>query len=159
MKNSENNQDQADVIAFPPLLYVGAALLGAGLHFLKPRSLPLPRRTASLIGGGLVVTAGLITLSAMRSLRNAETNVHPSKSSSAIVSNGIFRYSRNPMYLSFMLLYLSTGFFLNTVWMSVLAWPLSLLVENGVIKREERYLAGKFGQEYLQYTNTVRRWI
>ena len=159
MKNSENNQDQADVITFPPLLYVGAALLGAGLHFLKPRRLPMPHRVALCIGGGLVVTAGLITLSAMRSLRNAETNVHPSKSSSAIVSNGIFRYSRNPMYLSFMLLYLSTGFFLNTVWMSVLAWPLSLLVENGVIKREERYLAGKFGQEYLQYTNRVRRWI
>ena len=159
MKNSEDNQDQASVITFPPLLYAGAALLGAGLHFLKPRSLPLPRRAAVFIGGGLVVAAGLVTYSAMRTLRNADTNVHPSKSSSAIVSDGIFRYSRNPMYLSFMLLYLSTGFFLNTVWMSVLAWPLSLLVENGVIKREEHYLAGKFGQEYLQYTDKVRRWI
>jgi protein-S-isoprenylcysteine O-methyltransferase Ste14 len=77
----------------------------------------------------------------------------------ALVVDGPFRFTRNPLYLSLTLLYSGTALLLNLLWV-VLLLPIALVImQFGVISREERYLEKKFGQEYLRYKTRVRRWI
>jgi protein-S-isoprenylcysteine O-methyltransferase Ste14 len=72
---------------------------------------------------------------------------------------GPFRYTRNPAYLSMTMMYAGIAALRNALW-AIVVLPVALLViERGVIEREERYLEGKFGEEYLSYKARVRRWI
>ncbi len=89
----------------------------------------------------------------------AGTSPDPSKPTTKIVIDGPFRFSRNPIYLSFTVIYVGITFSTNAVW-PLLLLPLAILVvRRGVIDREERYLEEKFGQEYMQYRARVRRWV
>jgi protein-S-isoprenylcysteine O-methyltransferase Ste14 len=89
----------------------------------------------------------------------AGTNVIPSKPSLVIVTNGPFRFTRNPLYLAATTAYLGLTLLFNTVWPLLLFAPLLLTVYWGIIRREERYLEAKFGDVYLAYKAKVRRWI
>ncbi len=161
MKSSDQNtKDKPGVIAFPPLIYGTAILLTFLLHLWKPVSLsPMPYYVSIAVGVILFILAGFIIRSASQVMRRAATNVHPGKPTLAIVTEGVYRYSRNPMYLSLTLVFLSVGFLLYTAWTLILLIPLLVLVHYGVIKREEKYLTAKFGSQYTQYKHTVRRWI
>ena len=89
----------------------------------------------------------------------AGTSPDPGQPTKKIVAEGPFRFTRNPIYVSFTLTYLGITMSVNALW-SVLFLPVGLLiVRHGVIAREERYLERKFGPEYLQYKARVRRWI
>ncbi len=161
MKSSEQNKpDKPGVIAFPPLIYGTAVILILLLYVWKPISLlPLPYYVSIAIGVVLFILAGIIIRSASRVMRQAATNINPGKPTLAIVTAGVYRYSRNPMYLSLTLVFLAVGFLLYTAWALILLIPLLILVQYGVIKREEKYLTAKFGSQYTQYKHTVRRWI
>ena len=63
------------------------------------------------------------------------------------------------MYISLALLYLGIAAWVNSLWILLLLVPVLVVVDQGVIKREERYLEKKFGDEYLRYKSQVRRWI
>jgi len=76
-----------------------------------------------------------------------------------IVSVGVYRLTRNPMYFSLAILYLGITCWVNSIWCLLLLFPVLIVVNEGVIKREEKYLEKKFGDEYLKYKSTVRRWI
>lgn len=76
-----------------------------------------------------------------------------------MVTNGPYRFTRNPMYLGFTLLYLGAAFWVNTAW-PVILLPLVLAVMHyGVIVREEAYLERVFAEEYRTYRQRVRRWL
>ena len=77
----------------------------------------------------------------------------------SIITNGPYRFSRNPIYLSFTLLQLGLGMWANSAWLVGMLIPTLVLMSYGVIAREERYMARKFGDEYLQYKRAVRRWF
>jgi protein-S-isoprenylcysteine O-methyltransferase Ste14 len=78
---------------------------------------------------------------------------------SHVVSEGPFRYTRNPAYLSMAMIYTAIASLANALW-AIIMLPIALLViQRGVIEREERYLERKFGEEYLRYKARVRRWI
>ncbi|MGF6541646.1 protein-S-isoprenylcysteine O-methyltransferase Ste14 [Paraburkholderia youngii] len=77
----------------------------------------------------------------------------------AIVSKGPFRYSRNPIYLAFSLLQLGMAFSINSLWLLVTLVPAVALMSLVVIPREERYLERRFPSEYLAYKASVRRWL
>lgn len=147
----------AGVIAPPPLIF-GVPLL-AGL--LLGRWLPWPFVPPALARplGGLLVALGLLAIPALLAFRRARTHPEPWKPTSALVTTGPYRFSRNPMYLGMTLLYLGL-----TTWWNV-AWPLVALpvvlgvLHVGVIAREERYLEGLFGDEYRAYRRRVRRWL
>ena len=83
----------------------------------------------------------------------------PNKPATAIVSDGPYQYTRNPIYLAFLLAF--TGFALLTAApvMLLLAFPLFYLLDQRVIVPEEEYLSEKFGDTYLEYKQKVRRWI
>jgi protein-S-isoprenylcysteine O-methyltransferase Ste14 len=106
-----------------------------------------------------IIRAPTLALWALRTMKTAGTNVHPAEPALALVCDGPFRFTRNPMYLALCLVQVALGFFLND-WITLLfVVSLALILRYGVILREERYLIAKFGEPYLQYKREVHRWI
>jgi protein-S-isoprenylcysteine O-methyltransferase Ste14 len=128
------------------------------LHFIFPVAF-LPRLIAIASGILVLVCAALIAVSAFRTMCRAQTAVNPTLPTTAIVSDGAFSFSRNPIYVSLTLLYVGISLLFNAPWGLLLLLPLIVVVQEGVIKREEHYLEQKFGDEYLRYKTSVRRWI
>jgi protein-S-isoprenylcysteine O-methyltransferase Ste14 len=150
--------DKAGVVAPPPLIYVGTLVLG----LLLSRRLPiafLPRTLARCLGWPLV-GGGVSLLGWFEwAMHRAETPASPYKPVEHIVTEGPFRYSRNPGYLAMTMIYTGIASLANALW-AILLLPVALLViQRGVIEREERYLERKFGEEYLSYKAQVRSWI
>lgn len=155
---SEEIVDNPGVIAFPPALFVGTLAIGLLFQFIFPVSF-LPQLIAIALGVVVLIGAALIAISAFRAMHRAQTAVNPSQPTTAIVSDGAFSFSRNPIYLSLTLLYVGIALLVNALWALLLLLPLVVVVQNGVIKREEDYLERKFGDEYLRYKLGVRRWV
>ncbi len=153
-----NTPDKADVFAVPPLIYGTALGLGLFMHFVFPVQF-LPQQGRFWFGALLPLLAVPIVVSAVRALARAKTPVDVHKPTAAIVTDGAFRYSRNPMYVSLTLLYLGIALLINSLWVLLLVVPLLVVVQRGVVEREERYLERKFGEEYRHYKTRVRRWI
>jgi protein-S-isoprenylcysteine O-methyltransferase Ste14 len=150
--------DNPGVIVFPPLLFAGTLILGLLLQWVMPWYI-LPHLLARSLGVLLVITSILTASWARTVMRKAGTNINPSKPSLAIVTEGPFRFSRNPLYLSLLGLYLGITLLFNTVWPLLLVVPLLIATHYGIIRREERYLEAKFGDSYRSYKTSVRRWF
>ena len=153
--------DIAGVIAPPPLLALTAIMLGLALDWLLPTYvlrvlLTWPERM--FIGGVLFVACGGLGLPALWGFYKAGTHVEPWKPASALVTGGIYRYVRNPMYVGVMLFLAGLAILLASDWMLVMTVAFALVIHFGVVKREERYLAAKFGEPYRRYLKTVPRY-
>jgi protein-S-isoprenylcysteine O-methyltransferase Ste14 len=107
----------------------------------------------------LASVSGAIAAWARATMKRAGTNVRPDRPALAIVQDGPYRFTRNPMYLSLCVLQVSLGFLVGGWTIIACVVPLALVLHFGVILREERYLERKFGALYIQYRNGVRRWI
>ena len=157
--SSDASSDNPDVIAFPPFIWLVNAAISVLVHFFLIR-LPIMNYRACLVCGiVLVILAPTLAWSALVAMRTAGTNVNPAKPALTIVRGGPFRFTRNPMYLALCLLQVALGFFLNDWITLVFVVPLALIFHYGVILREERYLAAKFGEPYLELKREVRRWL
>jgi protein-S-isoprenylcysteine O-methyltransferase Ste14 len=150
--------DQAGVLFPPPLLYVSAFALGLVVQHLYPVSL-LPNEVFAVPAIVCVMVSVALMAWCVRTFRLAKTSLIPVKPTTALVTDGPFRFSRNPMYLGLTLLYLGIALWLNAFWVVVMLLPLLLIVQSYVIVREERYLERRFGKKYLQYKGRVRRWL
>ncbi len=155
---SSDDQDKAGIVAPPPLIYLGALVFGLLLNRRFPATF-LPSRITRTLGWPLL-SGGVLLLGWFEwALRHAGTPASPYKPVSHVVTEGPFRYTRNPGYLSMTMIYTGIASLANALW-AILLLPLTLLViQRGVIEREERYLERKFGDEYLSYKAHVRRWI
>lgn len=153
-----NLSDSPDVIIFPPLLFVSAVILGVTLQFLWPIHL-WPALPARIAGGILVLTGITLVRSAKQRMRHWRTNVHPGRPTTAIVDDGPYRFTRNPIYIGGTLVYLGISLLIRAFWPIPALIPFVLLLHWGVVLREERYLETKFGDAYLSYKMRVRRWI
>ena len=152
--------DRPGVIA-PPLLLTVLCILAAlgaqrfvGLPLLEGLAM-----TRLAVGTAIFAAACLVLLDALRQMRRHRTTPNPYRPSSAVVSSGIYGVSRNPIYVAFMLVVLSLAVAANTAWMLAALAVLFLLLRFGVVAREERYLAAKFGRDYDDYRARVRRWL
>jgi protein-S-isoprenylcysteine O-methyltransferase Ste14 len=156
MPNDE--QDKAGAVAPPPLIYLGTLVLGLLLNRRFPTAL-LPRSIARGLGWPLL-SAGVLLLGWFEwTIRHAGTTDSPYEPVSHLVTGGPFHYTRNPAYLSLTMIYAAIATLANALWAIVLLPVALLVIQRGVIEREERYLEGKFGEEYLNYKARVRRWI
>lgn len=110
-------------------------------------------------GLALVALAFLLALVSLLQFFAAKTHVEPWRPTSSIIRGGVFRYSRNPIYLAFCIAAFGAGLALNSWWIIAAAPLLGYLLQHFVIRREEAYLEQKFGGEYLEYKRSVRRWL
>ncbi len=154
-------RDNAGVIAPPPLIALAAVVLGLALDWLLPAYLlsvllTLSERIALAV---VLIAAGAgLAVPAMRGFRSAGTHVEPWKPSTALVTDGIFGWLRNPMYVGVTLLLVGLAILLASDWMLVMTTIFVPVIHFGVVKREERYLEAKFGDAYRQYMARVPRY-
>jgi protein-S-isoprenylcysteine O-methyltransferase Ste14 len=152
------NGDNPGVIVFPPLLMALAVAAALVLHWLAP--LRIPDHTVALAAGIALILAGIaLAIWGKRSMDAAGTNVRPSQPTTAIVSAGPFRFTRNPLYIAQGLLLLGITTACGTWWGFIALVPAAVVLHYGIVLREERYLEGKFGAVYLEYKGKVRRYL
>ena len=152
------HKDHANVRIAPPIL----TLFHIIAAFLLARLIPLPfgvPRILENVGFALVVIGFLFGLGAVFAFRRARTTLDPYHPVSSIVTSGIYGFSRNPIYLGFLLMVIGIPLNTGTYWGVVLAPLFILLCNKLVIEHEEAYLEKKFGETYTRYTSRVRRWL
>jgi len=142
-----------------PIIFLAFIALGLGLNWILPFSFVANFFTARVVGFLVVGLGFLVGSGAVVEMRRHHTSPNPHKPVTALVENGVFRYSRNPVYLSFFLLYFGTAICVNVFWLILLCPILFWLVEKLVVKPEENYLERRFSDAYMQYKKRVRRWI
>jgi protein-S-isoprenylcysteine O-methyltransferase Ste14 len=150
--------DRPGVIAFPPGLFAGTFLVGLLVQWLIPRHL-WSSTVVRPVGGGLLILGIALASWGRATMRRGGTNIDPREPALAIVTDGPFRFSRNPLYVAITLFYLGLTLLANALWPLLLLLPLLLVTHYGIVLREERYLEKKFGQTYLNYRRQVRRWV
>lgn len=155
---TERNMDHAQVMVAPPLVFLSYLIGALIVNWLIP--FPTPWTFILRIVGGLMVIAGfLLAGSAISQMRKVHTSPDPHQPVTAMVTNGPYRFTRNPIYLGFFLIYLGFTLLAGTLW-GLIASPFLLwTITNAVIHAEEIYLEDKFKDQYTGYKSRVRRWI
>lgn len=146
-------KDRPGVPLPPPLIY--AAFFAAG-WFWRPYEFPRWLR----LGGAALIFAGFaLAVWAMSLMAAAHTNVDPFRPTTAIVSRGPFARSRNPIYVAMAVMYAGAAVAFALTGALLLLPPAIAAMTVLIIRREERYLEAKFGDEYRAYRQRVRRWL
>jgi protein-S-isoprenylcysteine O-methyltransferase Ste14 len=156
-----SSQDVPHVVVFPPLLPLGTVAASVLMQVSLPLELftHLPTYVRLPMGAAVLVIGIALTASGGRALRNLGTNIAPSLPTIVLVRNGIFRWTRNPMYLGGCLAMCGIALLFALDWFPLI-FALSLVVLHfGIIKREERYLEQKFGDKYHLYASRVPRYF
>jgi len=151
-------RDAPGVVAPPPLIYAGGIAVGLGLDAVLP-SASLPRLLRTSLGWVLVVAGVVLLASFLAAFRRARTPVDPREATTTVVTSGPYRLSRNPAYLGMTLIYAGIAVLSQALWAFLALIVTLVVVDRGVIAREERYLERKFGAEYLRYKARTRRWL
>jgi protein-S-isoprenylcysteine O-methyltransferase Ste14 len=154
----EAKADHPGVIVFPPILMGGAMVLGALAEWLRPFPI-LPRIPARVAGVVFIGLGFYLARSAKAAMKRVGTNVRPDRPTTALALDGPYRRTRNPIYIAGMLVVLGVACLVNSLWSFLLMIPLALLVQFGVVLREERYLTAKFGDSYRALLARVPRWL
>jgi protein-S-isoprenylcysteine O-methyltransferase Ste14 len=150
----------AGVIARPPLLFLAALLLGFVLDHMLSLPLSIPRTDLHRIIAGFLIIIGIaVFVTSIRNFARAATPVQGTKSTRALVTTGIHRWSRNPIYLGMFLVYGGIAIAVRSPWILILTLPLAITMRYGVVAREEAYLEQRFGDAYRNYKARVRRWL
>ena len=155
---SSIGRDTAGVIAPPPLVYLGGLAAGFALTSALPAT-PLPPAFRWPVGGALVAIGGTLMGSFVRAFGRAGTPVSPYSGSTALVTSGPYRISRNPAYLGMALLYAGIAVSAEALWALAPLPAVLAVIDRGVIAREERYLDRRLGDEYRRYKQRTRRWL
>ncbi len=142
----------------PPVIYLAALLIGIVLNSLWALS-PLPGSWRYILGLLLIGVSGLLITPVLRRFRRAGTPFDVRKAASVLITDGPYRFSRNPSYVALTLLYLGVGVILNNGWIWLLVVPDLLVMDLCLVRKEERHLETKFGEDYLRYKAAVRRWL
>ncbi len=144
----------------PPLLY--AAFFVAAVFIQKAVPLDVSffeTSIAKITGVFLIFLSIIISISSLRQFFISKNTIITIKPASSLQTTGLYRFTRNPMYLSLLFLYLGLTCFLGN-WYNLILLPiLVLIIQQYVIMREEKYLLRRFGGQYADYQNRVRRWL
>ena len=160
-----STRDHPGVIAPPPLIYLGFLLAGWGLEQFAVHMISLGmgfsldvdlRRGLAFV---LVIGGLLLDGIAAGTFRRLGTPPEPWKPTTALATGGLYKYSRNPIYVGFAITYAGFALAMDSPVALALLAPCLIVVDRFVIAREERYLSAKFGAEYEAYKGKVRRWL
>ncbi len=150
--------DTSGIRVPPPVYYVAAFLVGVVFELILPTSWPPVgvRLAAALLAGGAWLA---LDGAAMVFFRRAGTSMVPMNPTTALVTSGPYRFTRNPMYVGMAFLYVALAFAFGVIWALVFLPIVIVVIDRFVIAREEPYLERKFGQAYRDYKARVRRWL
>lgn len=154
----DNQIDHARLIVNPFIICGVALLVAVLLQWAIP--LPfLPSPMAWIIGLIVFLSGFGFGLPAFRLMRKAKTSPNPNHPSTALITQGTFRYSRNPIYVAQILNYAGLAILFQSLWGLLFLPVVGWMMTRWVIIPEEDYLSQKFGESYLHYKESVRRWI
>jgi protein-S-isoprenylcysteine O-methyltransferase Ste14 len=155
----DDTADTAQVIIRPPLAWGLAVIAGLALHWL----VPLPFLPADLPSGWLGAMVFVVALAlvawAIATITKAGSNVPTNLPTTSIVESGPYRFTRNPIYLGMVLGLIGLAIAFDNLWLLMMLVPFALVINYGVVAREEVYLERKFGDVYRGYRSHVRRWL
>jgi protein-S-isoprenylcysteine O-methyltransferase Ste14 len=156
---ADREQKETAGIPFPPpIVYLLGFLIGVGLELLFP--IDSPPTWLRILGGVLGVGAFvLLDVGAFRRFLRAGTPAIPFKPTTALVTSGPYRVTRNPMYVGMAVLHAGLAFAFGVIWALAVLPAVIFVIDRLVIAREEPYLERLFGEQYLAYKRRVRRWI
>ena len=146
----------------PPLIFITG--LGAGLALdygvsAWPLAGPGGVLFLRVLAGAFALLAAVLLANALGAFRRKGNDPRPWREDAAFVAEGLYRYTRNPMYLGMTAIFLSLTLAFNSAWPLLTLLPTLAVVRYYVIAREEAYLAKRFGATYLDYCARVRRWV
>lgn len=142
----------------PPTYLLFSLIFIIVIHFSFPglRLVPVPWNLVGIFPVGLGVAISIIA-EAQFTKRN--TTVHPFKTSTSLVVDGMFRYSRNPMYLGFVLILVGVGILLGSLLPFIIIPIFAAIIQYKFIRIEEKMMAQSFGVAWKEYAQQTRRWI
>jgi protein-S-isoprenylcysteine O-methyltransferase Ste14 len=142
----------------PPFYFLASMVLMVGLHHHLPivQVIPEPVSYAGII---LIITGFVMTSWGANAFRKAETPVKPFEPSTTLVLHGLYRYTRNPMYLGFIIILCGSGILLGSLLPFLVIPVFFLIIQEGFIKHEELFLENIFGDKFREYKSRVRRWL
>jgi len=147
-------------VPWPPVLLVAVLVLG----WLAGRLYPLPwpgldDLPARLVGYALGAAGIALVAWSIVTLYRAGTTVQPNRGADRLVTDGPFRWRRNPIYMGDVLILLGLAELTHNIWFVVLTPVFAIAVLKLAILPEERHLEERFGQAYLDYKERTRRWF
>lgn len=144
----------------PPLLFVATFLLGVGIQRLVPVPVPASLEATLQAAGAVVLALGIVLapVNAVLFLLRG-TTLNPARAPTRLFTGGLYRCSRNPMYIGLLLVYAGVALLHAQAWALLLIGVPVALVDRVYIPFEERKLAETFGAPYLSYCRRVRRWL
>jgi len=150
-----------NTIPWPPILFAGAAVIALGLQTLLPIPWPGGAWAAVLTMAGLfLIAAGTaLDLATMLAFRRHRTTLLPHRGATKLITDGPFRYSRNPIYLGNTLLVAGVGLAFGIGWLIPAALAGAVATQRLAILREERHLASRFGSAWDAYAARTPRWL
>jgi protein-S-isoprenylcysteine O-methyltransferase Ste14 len=153
-----NEKDHADVKIHPPVLTLLHLAAGLALGWLLP--LPLaPPQILRTFGLAAAFMGFLLGAAALAEFSRNHTTLDPHGTVSKLVTTGIYRFTRNPIYLGFVLMVIGVPLWFENLWGAALTPILIAFFNALVIRHEEAYLEKKFGEAYTGYKSRVRRWL
>lgn len=155
---TEPENDTPGVLLPPPVIFAGALAAGIILDLVAPRPFA-PDWLRFSLGPVLIAGAGGLAGIAGLAFRRAGTAARPWRPTTAIVTTGAYRFTRNPIYLALAMLLAAAGLLYDSLWLMATLIGFVGVIHRGVILREEAYLERKFGERYRAYKQGVRRWL
>lgn len=156
----ENKKDNPGVYIPPPLLYAAMFFASILIQKFLPINKDFFNSSASKVIGYVIILTGLFFIfPAFRQFFRAKTTLVTIKPATSLQTKGIYTISRNPMYVGLLLFYIGLSFIFGNWWNLILLPILLMVVQGYVIRREEKYLDRRFGQQYDDYKAKVRRWL
>ena len=152
------NKDHPGVKLPPPILFLGLGLIGVGMEYAIPLSIGIDS-PANYSGIGVIIISIVSIMFMSKLFERNKTAIEPWKTTSKIITTGPYKYSRNPIYILFCGVPVGLGIAFDTYWALFAFIPALIIVYYSAVKKEEKYLEAKFGQEYLDYKGKVRRWL
>jgi protein-S-isoprenylcysteine O-methyltransferase Ste14 len=153
--------DTSGVRIFPPAIFLVSVAAGFVARWIWPvHAVPAAWAPAARVAG-LVLIAGWLGIGiwAVATFRGVGTTPNPTQPTTALAFGGPYRFTRNPMYLGFVLMQIGVALAMNVLWPLVFVVPSIVVTDRAVIAPEEAYLERRFGASYLEYKRRVRRWI
>ena len=157
---STDAASRPSAVPWPPILFAGAIAAALLLARMFPLAWPgLDERRARVVGYAFGLAGLALTCWGLVTLYRARTNILPHKGADRLVTEGAFRFRRNPIYMGEVLILLGLAQVTLNIWLAIMAPMFAVAILLLAILPEERHLEARFGEEYLDYKARTRRWF